>query len=360
MLNLSPEPETCDVLDLPGAFAWWYVDAVTPAGDGLVLIWSWGLPFLPGYGRDARGGRPVAARARPSINLCVYERGEPAFYLLYELPPDAASVTSGPDGWRWRFGDTEIHSVREGHTRRLRATIDLPVPAERARLRGTLELTGAAPDVPRIAAPTPCEHHWTPLAVPATVDGSLRLGDTARWNIAGRGYHDMNRSAAPLHTLGIADWAWGRIARPGRDDIHYLLWPDDPAAKPVSLCLSARDDGSVTVFDADAVRPTELRRNRYGVSYHARFGLPAQGATARVERLVDEGPFYLRYLLRDPDSGACGWGERVRPAAIDTDWMRPLVKMRVHRPGEDSAWLPLFSGPREGRVRRLLRHWWEG
>ncbi|MFO0631040.1 MAG: hypothetical protein U0325_36180 [Polyangiales bacterium] len=152
----------------------------------------------------------------------------------------------------------------------------------------------------------------------------------------------------------------GQDPTQGRDDIHYLLWPESPSARPVSLCLSTADDGSVAVHEGAAVIPEAPRRNRYGVSYHERFDLPAQGAAAHVERLVDEGPFYLRYLLRDPGNEACGWGERVRPAAIDTDWMRPLVKMRVHRPGEDSAWLPLFSGPRAGRVQRLLRHWWQG
>ena len=34
------------VLDTPG-FAWWYLDVVDAEGTGLVLIWSFGLPFLP-------------------------------------------------------------------------------------------------------------------------------------------------------------------------------------------------------------------------------------------------------------------------------------------------------------------------
>ena len=43
------------------------------------------------------------------------------------------------------------------------------------------------------------------------------------------------------------------------------------------------------------------------------------------------------------------------PAAIDPDWMRPLVRMRVQKlGGRNSFWLPLFAGPVETRLRRLL------
>ena len=41
---------------------------------------------------------------------------------------------------------------------------------------------------------------------------------------------------------------------------------------------------------------------------------------------------------------------------IDLDWQRPLVRMRVQRAdGRNSMWLPLFTGPKPGRVQRLLR-----
>jgi carotenoid 1,2-hydratase len=41
---------------------------------------------------------------------------------------------------------------------------------------------------------------------------------------------------------------------------------------------------------------------------------------------------------------------------VDLDLHRPFVRMRVHRTEAPSSfWLPLFSGPREGRWRRLGR-----
>ena len=51
MLSLTSPDTPLDrtLLDVAGGFAWWYLDLVDERGDGLVLIWSFGLPFLPGY-----------------------------------------------------------------------------------------------------------------------------------------------------------------------------------------------------------------------------------------------------------------------------------------------------------------------
>ena len=56
----------------PGAFDWWYADARDDAGDGLVVIFASRLPFL-----DAE---------ESAVNLCLYRRGRPAFWLLEHWP----------------------------------------------------------------------------------------------------------------------------------------------------------------------------------------------------------------------------------------------------------------------------------
>jgi len=45
---VAPDPA---VLRSPGGFTWFYVDLVDGQGRGATVIWSWGLPFLPGYAR---------------------------------------------------------------------------------------------------------------------------------------------------------------------------------------------------------------------------------------------------------------------------------------------------------------------
>ena len=76
-----------------------------------------------------------------------------------------------------------------------------------------------------------------------------------------------------------------------------------------------------------------------------------------VAALLDDGPFYQRYLLRGRcgDDEGYGIGEHVVPDRVDSGLLRPLVRMRVHRAaGRNSMWLPLFSGDSDGRWGRLL------
>ena len=77
-----PGPTDGRALDVPGGFLWWYVDLVDDHGDGLVLIASFGLPFLPGLLDAARRGAPLAPRERPALSLALYRGGKTSFYVL--------------------------------------------------------------------------------------------------------------------------------------------------------------------------------------------------------------------------------------------------------------------------------------
>jgi len=80
----------------------------------------------------------------------------------------------------------------------------------------------------------------------------------------------------------------------------------------------------------------------------------------KTRHLVDNGPFYRRFIVEGRAEGqiAQGIGELLFPDKIDQDLMRPLVRMRVHRANlKNSMWLPLFCGPKDGRLGRLLASW---
>ena len=160
------------------------------------------------------------------------------------------------------------------------------------------------------------------------------------------------------HRLGriqqVRDW-------PGPDlgGLLISLCSADRAPDPAVL----RDSGGFTWFYVDLVddqgRGATLIWS-WGLRWPdgATFSDP-DGHPVRVEvsAVLDNGPFYQRYLLR----GRCGSdegygiGENLVPNRVDTDLLRPLVRMRVHRTaGPNSMWLPLFSGDVEGRVRRLI------
>ena len=361
--DLAPDAA---VLRSPGGFTWFYVDLVDERGRGATVIWSWGLPFLPGYARAARSGRPQLPIDRPSVNVVVYEDGRERFYLLSELPADQCHW--GADGRSWRMGDCSFTwtdtpgRAGGGPTRALRAELDLALPTG-GRATGQLLLSGPLRRDPTGQPHFGCPgstHRWTPMI--AASRGCLELstpGGVLR--VEGRGYHDRNSAALPLQALGIQRWWWGRLALPGRDLIFYRLIPSAPGLPPRDLVVEIGADGSCRAREDSEMQVDRLRRSVWGLHRPGNLSFAdPDGRPVRVEvsALLDNGPFYQRYLLRGrcgTDTGH-GTGENLVPGRVDTDLLRPLVRMRVHRAGvPNSMWLPLFCGDSAGRVRRLLR-----
>lgn len=335
MLELSSPPEDDRLPEAPGSFCWWYVDLVDQNGDGAVLIWGFGLPFLE---------PPVElpGRSRPFVNLAVYVQGRCTAYWLVEVPE--ADVQALPGGWR--IGGSQFQTSR-GERVTVDARLDLPVPGG-APVRARLSVEGA----PARGAPAPQgPHRWSPVIGA----GAGRLEIDGKETIAGRAYHDRNVSDVPLATLGIREWAWGRVAEPGRDRVHYVLWPE--SGEPKVLAVRLDEDGTVT-WEESTVEQAGSAGGRWGLRVPGRLDLrevEGEAYVVRSEGLVDDSPFYARFPLRTATGH--GWGERVRPGAIGRWWMRPLVGMRVVGPTRNSVWTALFIGPQEDRITRLLASW---
>ena len=133
-----------ECVERAGGFAWWYADIVDDHGNGAVLIWSWGLPFLPGLLDATRQGKAQAAAGWPSLNVAFYRDGKQEYYLLQQFEPTEARWESSDDGAEevWRFGSTVIRRrIAEGGVR-LEAAIDCQ-QAELPALRGRMLLEGA-------------------------------------------------------------------------------------------------------------------------------------------------------------------------------------------------------------------------
>lgn len=359
----APDPA---VLRSPGGFTWFYVDLIDDRGRGATLIWSWGLPFLPGYAHAARQGRPELPLDRPSVNLVVYEGGRERFYLLSEFPSDRCEWSE--DGRSWTLGDnvftwfdTPSSNPGAAPTRTVRAALDLALPSG-GRATGTLTVSGPLrrdPSPARPPAGAPSTHQWAPII--AAGHGCLDLvTPRGRLEVRGRAYHDRNSAESPLQRLGIRSWWWGRLAMPGRDLIFYRLVPSAPGAATRDLVVEVSADGASRLCEDSGLHLAPARHSIWGLRgpRGAGFSDPdGRPVEVNVDSVVDNGPFYQRYLLsgRCGDESGQGIGEFLVPGRVDGDLLRPLVRMRVHRAvGPNSMWLPLFSADRAGRVRRLV------
>lgn len=354
----SPDrPLDRELLHARGGFAWWYLDAVNAEGDGVTLIWSFGLPFLPGYESAARRGDGQAPRDRPSLNVVAYRGGREAFYLLQEYAPHDATWSEG--GTRWSFGDSVLESRVEAGTREVRVSLDCPIPGTDERLRGEVRLDGVTRQPTTHAPVTLFDHDWAPRPGPARAEAALRVGDSPLLSLEGRGYHDRNGSRTSFSSLGIRHWVWGRVPLEDRELIYYLLWPTDDG--PPEILALEIDEAGATVSHEVELRLDGRRRARFGMPYWEHLELRRGGErwlTVRHREPVDDGPFYLRFFTDATDARGerhLGTGELVRPARVDLAPLRRFVDMRVHRPdGETSRFNPLFTGPRADRVTRQL------
>ncbi|MFW5968319.1 MAG: hypothetical protein ACOCV2_12410 [Persicimonas sp.] len=368
LITVVPSGRRLDpsLLEAEGGFLWWYLDLVDEQGDGLVLIWSFGLPFLPGYADAARRGCAPAAGARPSLNLSVYRQRALDFYLLREF--DRERVAWHPDRDRWKFGETEIRRELDDDRVQLHVELDCAVTGCAEPITGEIHFEGARRKTSgeeEAAERGRLTHDWSPQSGPASARARLRQGGRG-WDLSGRAYHDRNGGSRPLHDLGIDVWIWGRAPLPDRELIYYLLWGDGGRA-PVCVGMTVDEDGTTDVIDDLDVVRRGRRRNLGGLTWWEELEL-SRGNTpwARVRHrtAVDSGPFYMRYLTEVSTSGAppvVGIGELCEPDRVDLKRHRPLVRMRVDRAGDgNSMWLPLFSGPREGRLGRLVSNWLSG
>src|SRR4051794_896070 len=67
-----------------GGYAWWYVDALTETGDGLVCIFFVGSPFSPGYAARLRRGEPALPEEHTAVNLALYRGGRQVAWVMSE------------------------------------------------------------------------------------------------------------------------------------------------------------------------------------------------------------------------------------------------------------------------------------
>lgn len=356
------------VLRQPGAYEWWYFDALSEDQDyGLVAIWFCGMPFSPDYNAHVEAyERGRAAAPDPcdyaAFSFALYHRGRPIAYALTEYDTFTAlttqpTVCTGRNWFTYDAATATYHLVVDVDLTEV--TTPIPVAIGR-RLTGTMTFRNltenwfspalAASSLGRLSSANGT-HTWNLVAPVCATQGTLEItaADGRRERqvaFAGRGYHDHNYDTVPM-SRAINRWHWGRCWRGDRMLIYYRNEP--LPGQPGDFSFGAVFDGErpQLVTDAIDVAFEAQQRNWLGLKYphRLRVTLPSTGETwmIRQRHMVDSGPFYIRFLSgleAESNDDAHGVSETLDGVRLRWRLFRPMINTRIQRPPSRRALLP--------------------
>jgi carotenoid 1,2-hydratase len=296
--------------------------------DALVVIGFVGSVFSPYYARARRASGPGGAdpMQHSAINVALYRDAWPLWTMTERgadvLVRHAGTLQVGPSAMRW-------------HDDALDVDIDewsVPLPR---RVRGRVRLVPRARTAEPISLDRAGRHQWWPIAPLADVEVDF-VQPRRRWQ--GRGYLDSNRGSEPLERA-FAQWHWARVHLddgtcgvvydthervdgPRTDGAGVRRCDGDghePGGASTSMALRLRDGHPPEPLPPLAM--LDLPRGAWGVTRRVRADA---GSAPRVQRSLEDGPFYTRSLVK------ARWHGRSVVAvheSLDLDrFARPLVQ----------------------------------
>lgn len=320
----------------PGAYEWWYFDAVSECGDwALSCIWFLGNPFSPYY-RQAALGRPSSPFEYNALFFALYRNGRLHAYHFTRFPVSQVSATEAmplrlefgpntlqmptPDAWHLELADENANG------RLLLASLVFAGPPLALGLTEESPLGG--------------DHSWLPSAPFCRVSGTITLREahnpgSEQIRFSGTGYHDHNWGRLPFDAA-LRDWSWARAALGNRRSV--ILYHVQPLHGPAASHLLLFDAGRLVYHNAQAkVRLDKPVLNGFGTRYFSRLtiGDADLGVVFQFGKRLDSSPFYVRALCDaavtrsgQTETGH-GIGEYLRPRPLSWPLVASAMKARI-------------------------------
>lgn len=276
-----------------------------------------GSVFSPFYfaARAANGGR-ADPLAFPALNVALYtSRGD--HWVLTERTPrslarSAAELSLGPSVLRWEGGALVIDLDER----------TAPIPR---RLAGTIRLYPEASAGDAVDLDAHGRHRWCPIAPSARAEVELRHPSL---RFCGHAYLDANGGDEPIEE-GFRSWTWARVASERGAVITYDVLRRDGSRRMITCAFEpgGRRHADFPVATI-AAPPTLWLMNR---DLHA-----DRSATPRIDRTLEDTPFYARSLVRTRFFGepAVGTHETLSLDRFRTRWVQFMLPYRMRRETE--------------------------
>jgi carotenoid 1,2-hydratase len=331
----------------PGAYEWWYFDAVSEDGDiEIVVIFYDGNPFSRRYIQHQRNGTKAAAEDFPAVSISVYKNHQPLYYSFTEV--DKSKALFGEDNPSLKIAG---HTM-EGRNANGKITYDLSLkeklPSGDAIVgQFTFESPKTATDLFEESRNSSKNHRWNLVQPQAGVSGTLKVfarnEPSVTLNFKGSGYHDHNVGDEPLKHQ-FTDWYWGRFHFERTILVYYVM---DKQQSQFGWLISRDSREIIDTFDD--VKMEDYGRTLYGLTSARKLTLSNDKANVMVQQAhqLDNGPFYQRFSsdaflnmheLNTMQSSR-GITEYLCPPRIYKRLFWPLTNMRIRYQKESPHWV---------------------
>ncbi len=281
--------DSCHVLNNPGAYEWWYADAISADAEwAVVMILFRGVPMSADYLRnpsDRTGGYALSVYHKGS-RIAFHFGGYHEHECTFGVAP--CDVAVGPHRMRL-LPDGTIHcsitpeSIGKGQGACVKMT-----------LSGGWNNTDKAPFTGM--------HGWV-LAAPRTqaqvsielFEGSEMVSSTHFETMA---YHDHNMGSRAMWA-DFQDWYWGRVHTP-ENTFVFLATPN--AAEPFAWAGRVASDGSVHPWNDVRQQLSGTGLSLMGLRTHRTITISGEDdagshvLTCKTQKVCENAPFYQRLL----------------------------------------------------------------
>ena len=314
----------CHQFDGPGAYEWWYADAVDARGEwGVVLILFRGMPMSPDYLADPssmHGGYAVS----------VYHRGVRIAFGFGGYPLESCHFDADVARLNMPCGGLEVGS--DGLT----MSIEAPCGDDGRRVRVGIHM----PEVRPCGQPseqTTGPHAWVLAAARSTARVSVEIFEdhapVVRHQFEALAYHDHNMGTRAM-SCDFRDWYWGRVQGAHQT---YVFLATRRSAHDSTWFGQVLPNGHVESFEQVRLSLTRPRLAMFGLLHHRTIhlsGVDAAGTVHTVECrnnvVCEDGPFYQRYISQwtiGRHETAYGMSEYMNVKRLARPWIRPFLRL---------------------------------
>ncbi len=332
----------------PGAYEWWYFDAVSNDGrTKFVIIFYEGNPFSRRYINRQENTHDAYAKEFPAISISVYQNDQPVYYSFTEVEPNNATFSD--DVPFVQIGNHMMEAQEQAGDLQYRIELNEEL-ASGDSIEADITFTSNGQINESVALPLEKSGHhvWNIIQPSAQVSGEIVCtADGQNQTLIpfeGTGYHDHNMGNEPLKEQ-FEDWYWGRFHFPDHTFIYYAM---DNIEQETYGWLIENYTGNV-VQEYKRMQRSDTSMTLYGLMTDRKltFSSPDSEILVQQARLLDNGPFYQRYssdvFLEIPSQNVLesveGVSEYICPPRIYNKLFWPLTNMRIRYEQESPHWV---------------------